>query len=437
MRRYIMPTVLLAAVLSGGQVHTYAQRVYTLEEIFECAEQQSAMLQPSMTAIEEAREALEAAKAEKLPQIGAVLSAGYLGDGFTTKRDFSDFQPAPNPHLQNSFNVSISQPLYAGGAIRSGIEMAALQRNAAELSAETSRDNIRLALAGYYLDLYRYDNQRSVVEANIEAARKVLEEMQARYGQGTVLHNDITRYELLVSGLELQKIKIDNILRILNGCLVTTAGLPEGTLVEPDRTILDRAMPLQDEKWWQEEASSNSPAMGLARNGVDISIRAEELAKSARRPRIALQAGWVTEGPIVVEVPPIDRNLNYWFVGLGISYDFSSLFKDNRKVAQARTASRRAREELTAAGQNLGLAVREDYIHYLEAFEELKTMEKSVELAEKNYRTVLAGYSAGTALITELLDASNEKLDAAMGLVNARIGIISRYYKLLHTSGKI
>lgn len=85
----------------------------------------------------------------------------------------------------------------------------------------------------------------------------------------------------------------------------------------------------------------------------------------------------------------------------------------------------------------MSLGVRADYVHYLEAYEELKTQQKSVELAERNYRTTSTRYSADMALITDMLDAANSKLDAEQQLVNARINIIYYYYKLLFTSGKI
>ena len=41
------------------------------------------------------------------------------------------------------------------------------------------------------------------------------------------------------------------------------------------------------------------------------------------------------------------------------------------------------------------------------------------------------------ALITDMLDAANAKLDAERQLVNARIDIIYYYYKLLFATGKI
>ncbi len=68
--------------------------------------------------------------------------------------------------------------------------------------------------------------------------------------------------------------------------------------------------------------------------------------------------------------------------------------------------------------------MRADHIRYLEAYETLKTQEKSVKLAQRNYRTTSTRYSADMALITDMLDAANAKLDAERQLVNARIDII-------------
>lgn len=430
-------TGLLSIVLSSGGVCAYGQSVVTLEEIFESAETNSAQLRPSFTAQTEAEREISVARAGRLPDINASLSLSYIGDGFTTKRNFSDYQKAPIPHLGTGLSLNISQPVYTGGAVTSAIELAELKSTAARFATDLQRDNIRFQLTGFYLDIYKYNNLRTVVEGNIAAAQKVLQEMRARYEQGTALQNDITRYELLVSNLELQLIRINNTIGILNTNLVTTAGLPEGTVVVPDSTILVRSLPKEGAAWWQTEAEANSPSISLARSGVDISRKAESLVRSERLPKIGLQAGWSMDGPILVEVPPINRNLSYWYVGIGVSYNISSLYKSNRSLSKSRAATQRALEQLDATRENVTLAVNADHVHYLEAYEELKTQQKSVELAERNYRTTSTRYSADMALITDMLDAANSKLDAEQRLVNARINIIYYYYKLLFSTGKI
>lgn len=430
--------LLRATLLSGGVcVMGQSQTTISLEEIFEIAEAQSVQLRVSKSAETEAEKDVSVARNGRLPDINASLSLSFIGDGFTTKRNFSDYQKAPIPHLGTGLSVNITQPVYTGGAVTAAIDMSRLKSTASRFATELQRDNLRFNITGLYLDIYRFATLRDVVSNNILQAEKVLVEMKARYEQGVALQNDITRYELLLSNLELQLVKINNTLAILNNNLVVTAGLPENTVVKPDTTILARSLPIGGEAMWQQEAVASSPTLRLAGTDVDITRKAESLVKAEKLPKVGVQAGWTMDGPILVEVPPINRNLSYWYVGVGVSYNISSLFKTNKAMDKSRAATASAEDRLAAAREGVELAVRADYIKYLEAYEELKTQNKSVELAERNYRTTSTRYSADMALITDLLDAANAKLDAEQKLVNARIDIIYYYYKLLFTTGKI
>lgn len=439
MNNHRLLTGLLAATLMSCGPCAFGQtkQMLTLEQLFEIAEQNSAQLRPSFSAEEEARHETEVAKTSRLPDIKASLSLSYIGDGFITRRDFSGYEKAPIPHFGNGISVNVSQPIYTGGAITRSIELAELKTTAARYATDFQRDNIRFRLTGFYLDIYKYNNLRDVVVGNIGQAQKVLDEMHARFEQGTALQNDITRYELLLSNLSLQLVRIDNTLRIMNRNLSITAGLPEDMEIVPDSAILLKSLPEETEMWWQQEAKENSPTLKLAQNGIDICRKAEELVKSERLPKIGIEAAWTMDGPILVEVPPINRNLSYWYVGVGLSYNISSLYKTDKSMAKSRVSTRHAIDRLDAELENVSLGVREDYIRYLEAFEELKTRQKGVELADRNYRTTSTRYAADMALITDMLDAANSKLDAEQQLVNARINTIYYYYKLLFTSGKI
>ena len=430
-------TGLLAVVLSGSAVCGYGQTVMSLYELFEYAETHSAQLKPAFSNQDISRHEISVAKAGRLPDINANLSVSFLGDGFTTARNYSDYQKAPIPHLGTGIGINIEQPLFAGGAITGAIEMAELKSIGSQFATDLQRDNIRFQLTGFYLDIYKYGNLRIVVEHNLEAANKVLGEMKARFQQGTALQNDITRYELMISNLELQLVRIDNTLRIFNNNLVTIAGLPAETVIVPDTTILSKSLPSATEAEWNDRAITNSPDLMLARNYIDISHKAEQLTRSEYLPKIGLQAGWTMDGPILVEVPPINRNLSYWWIGLGVKYNLSSLYKNNKAMQKRKAESLMAREQYDATLENVNMAVRADYLKYLEAYEELKTQEKSVELAQKNYRITSTRYSADMALITDMLDAANSLLDAEQQLVNCRINIIYSYYKLLFSTGTI
>ncbi|MBD5370386.1 MAG: TolC family protein [Bacteroides sp.] len=409
----------------------------TLQEIFESAELNSAQLRPAISAITEAEQEISVSKAAMLPEIEAKLSLSYIGDGFTTKRDFSDYQKAPIPHLGTGLGVTVTQPVYAGGALTTGVRIAELKSSAARYAADMKRDNIRFQLTGFYLDLYRYHNLREVVASNIESAGKMIARMTEMRNQGVLLQNDITRYELLLSNLELKLTSIDNTIAILNNNLITVAGLPESTVVIPDSTILSRSLPDRASDAWVSTAMENSPAVSLASTGVALSRRGEDMTRSEMLPKIGLQAAWTLDGPILVEVPPIDRNLSYWYVGVGVSYNISSLYKSGRSMAKSRLATLRATEELAATREEIDMALRADHIRYLEAYERLKTCDKSAELSERNYHVISTRYSEGMALITDLLDAADARLSAQQELVDSRMNILYYYYKLLFISGTI
>ena len=63
--------------------------------------------------------------------------------------------------------------------------------------------------------------------------------------------------------------------------------------------------------------------------------------------------------------------------------------------------------------------------------------QKSVELARQNYQVVNNRYLNQLALITDMIDATNMKLDAELGEVDARINIAYAYYKMKYIAGQL
>lgn len=381
-------TVLCCVVLCS-QITCAGQTVMGIDELFRLADENSTSIRSYETGAESADEALKAAKAQRLPEIGISVSASYLGNGRLWDRDFTSGMKIDIPHFGNNFSVEASQVIYAGGAIDGGVGLASLGKKMADQDVQKNRQDIRFLILGYYLDLYKLRNQIKVLRHNIGLTDQVIEEMKARQDQGTVLKNDITRYELQRETLDLQLTKLLNAGKILNFQLVTTLHLPDDTIILPDSTIL---------------ASSTSVA------------------------------GDHLDGPITIEVPVLNNNFNWWYVGVGVEYDLSSLFRSRNKIRQARTEVRRAEENHTLAQEHVKTAVEAGYVDFMTSFSDLRTQEKSVELADQNYAVVKNRYENDLALLTDMLDASNMKLSADLALENARINVVYSYYKMKYLS---
>lgn len=412
-------------------LYLYAQpRVMGIEEMFCLADENSESIRIYKTGKEAADEQLKAAKAQRLPDINLSVSASYWGNGRLWDRDFGNATKIEMPHFGNNFALEAQQVIYAGGAINSGIELAELNKLIAELDQQKNRQDIRFLLVGYYLDLYKLKNQGYVLEKNIELTDQVIANMVARREQGTALKNDITRYELQKETLKQQLTQVKDAYKILNHQLVTTLHLPRETKIIPDSTLVNIPIQTLSEQQWQDMAGKSNLTLQQTQTGVQINEQKVKQERSERLPQIALVAAEHLDGPITIEVPVLDNNFNYWYVGIGVKYNISSLFKNNRKLKQARLNVRKAQETHRLTIEQVENAVQANYTNLQTAYSDLRTQEKRVELANENYSVTNNRYQNELALLTDMLDASNAKLSADLGLVNARINVIYHYYKM-------
>ncbi len=427
-KKRLIGLVYIAVLCSQGLCAQPLQM--NIEELFRLADAQSKSIQTYRTGIDAADEALNAAKAQRLPDVNISLSASYLGNGKLWDRNFGNATTVDIPHFGNNFALEAQQVIYAGGAIRSGIKQAELGKLLAELDMQKNVQEIRFLLVGHYLNLYKLDNQVRVLQKNVELTEEVIANMQARREQGTVLKNDITRYELQREQLNLQLSIVKDSRKIANHQLVTTLHLPENTEISPDVSLLEQQVLTLAEDDWQRMAETNNILLKQTQTTIRLNEQKVKQERSELLPHISVVAADHLDGPITIEVPALDNNFNYWYVGVGVKYSLSSLFKNNRKLKQAQLNVRRAQEQYQLAQEQVENAVQEGYVNFLTAFTDLRTQENSVKLADENYSVVDNRYKNEMALLTDMLDASNMKLSADLGLVNARINILYNHYKM-------
>ena len=124
-------------------------------------------------------------------------------------------------------------------------------------------------------------------------------------------------------------------------------------------------------------------------------------------------------------------------MGVGVKYSLSSLFKSNKRIKQAAVETRQAKEAHAVQKEQLNNNVQAAYVQYQQTYVELETQRKSVELAQQNYDVMNARYLSQLALVTDMVDASNLKLNAELNEVDARINIVYAYYRMKYVAGEI
>ena len=406
----------------------------TLTDVFTRIENENRTMAMLRTAQEAAEQGIRSAKDARYPEINAEVNVSYIGDSFLTDRDFSNYTKAPSPHFGNGFTLEAQQVVYAGGAVNAAVKMAEHEGRMSEAVISQSRQGLRLMAAGEYLDLFRTDNSIKVYEKNIALTTKLIEEINAKREHGLALAADVTRYELRLEMLKLDLVRLRNTREIMNYRLVNSLGLPEGTVVSSaladEEDLRDRSR-----QHWQEIAADSSPEMKVSGINADMALTRQKLVRSERLPKIAVVAYENFNGPITFEIPPIDKNLNIWYVGLGIRYNFSSLYKSGHKLKQAEIAVRQAEQAKDVTEENLRNNVQKAYADYMQSYVELETSEKSLQLADENYERVHDRYMEQLVLVTDMLDAFNMKLEAELNVSAANAGVQYRLCCLRYAAG--
>ena len=83
-------SVLLLMVVVGVMPTWAQKRAMTVEELFELVETGSKTLQETKTSVDFAQKGVEAARAQRLPDVNASLSASYNGNVVMMDRDFTN-----------------------------------------------------------------------------------------------------------------------------------------------------------------------------------------------------------------------------------------------------------------------------------------------------------------------------------------------------------
>lgn len=413
------------------------ERMMGLDEIFQLADSSSLSIKSARDEAKSVEANVKVAKNGLLPDINFSASATYNGNAWMSDRDFSNGQSLPSPHFGNNFALEVRQIVYSGGAVSHGIRGAELQADIANLNVTDKRQNVRFLLTGYYLNLYKFRNLERVYNKNIARAKQVIKDMRAREEQGIVLHNDITRYEVLLQNLLYRLTELKSQIDVFNNQLVTTLNLPDGTQIMPDTTLINLSTAEYSESELRDRANTYSPRLKMARTSIELGRNQEKLARSGLLPKISIIAGDHLTGPITVELPPINKNINNWYFGVGVAYNIGNIYKSQRDITRSRLNTSASEAKYAELQEHLELEIHQAYVNYQNAFELLHTQEKSLQLATENYTVTENRYNNDLVLLIDLLDADNIRLDAEVQYVNARINIIYNYYRLMYVTGTL
>lgn len=161
------------------------------------------------------------------------------------------------------------------------------------------------------------------------------------------------------------------------------------------------------------------------------------LIGSDRLPEVFLYSGSNLQRPFTGVVPAVDIYSNVWQAGVGVHYNISSTYQTRKKIKSGEIELAEAHDRETLEKQNLGVNVSAALIKYRESKEDLVTLTSDLRSAEENYRVVEKKYFNQLALLTDMIDATNTKIEAELKVTTAQIDVVYTYCELLHIVGTL
>lgn len=435
--------LLIGAVFLPGFIATAQDTLaVSLDKVFLLAEQASSQIRMGQLRSERAEAVMGERRNAMLPTAEFSASAGYLsnvgviGMG-TMPSGFYDM-----PHFSNSYALQANLVVYGGGRKRTDIGIAALERDMAALDAVRDRQDVRLILAGYHLDLYQLYQQREVYNFTIDMSRALLQKIANRYESGAALKSDKIRNELLVSSFELALTRVEDRIAITNYNLIILLNLPASTIVKPDGLNemdagVQQLLLVANNTSLETVALRNNPELNKALAVISIADKRLQQVRSTLLPEVSVFASASMARPYTFDIPAKDIYANTNIIGLRLNLPVSSLylFGKKRDIAQKDIAIASLSAEL--AEQALKREVNSRTILLRQSIAQLETLYKQQELAGENYRRITDSYMEQLALNTEVMDATSQKLDADLRISQAMAEILFNYYQLRKALGNL
>lgn len=412
------------------------QRILSIDEITQLATLNHPVLQVGRKKLDVDKQKVAIANLQKLPNIKFDASAFYLSDALILDGDWSKVTTAEMPHFGNNFGIQATQLVYKGGLVKKNIEAEELQVQLGELDLEKDNQAIKFLVISNYLDLIKLQNQEEVYSQNRQLAEERMKNIRKFYEQGMVTHNEVIRADLQLKSLDQALLTIKNNRHIINYQLAVAIGLPENTeiITQP----LEKYTPLEQEKnYYKLLALQNSPLLKSSKTSINLAKKGIELIKTEQIPTVALFSGYSMQRPLLNKAVPMDVYSNTWNVGLSISYNIDQLYKSKTKIKQGEYQLNMVNEAQILQEKNLDIEVESAYTKFQESIQQVEIYDESRDLAKANYKIIEAKYMNQLALIIDMIDASNAKLEAELQLTNAQVTVLFQYYKLIKTTGTL
>lgn len=336
------------------------------------------------------------------------------------------YVPAMNIQALDYLNVGMvtaTQPVYAGGKIRSGYRLATLGTEISKENLDLSTRDVIVKTEEYYWSLVSLQTKKRTLESYEKLLNNLLKDVNVSYDAGLIKKSDLLKVEMELNEVEANKLKLDNGIEMLKMTLCQHIGISYSESVALQDTAFLIETP---EKLYvsPEEALLNRTEYQLLNDAVNAEVLQKRLSTGDYLPQIAV-------GVQGQYLDIIDQQNTYGIAFATLSIPISDWWGGNHKIKEHNIKIDIAKNNLNENVELLKLQIAQSFNELQESFKQISVAESRVVQANEHVRVITDNYNAGIVSTSDLLEAQAMYQESQDGLVDAKSTYQIRqvYYK--------
>ncbi len=419
----------LFALLVCSAQEASAQQSYGLHDILELGLQNSHTMKINEAERAENEYAVKEAKMAYLPNLSVQGQGALLNSPDIRFMGQSSQMESPKNAAFVLGNLSV--PVFNGFQLRNNVRMkqeialAGMERESVDSTV------VVVQLIDSYISLYKAQQSKKIIEQSIEAARKRVSDFEKMKENGLLSQNDFLKAQLQVSQLEMSLVDVQNKEALAQYNLNILAGLEPTTSFEADSSAIF-ALPGLARASTAEESMTSRRDYAALEHQYNASEYAIQLQRNKYYPHVNVSGMYVS-----MYVPNTLTIGNMVNLGLSVSFDISSLYKNPAAVAIREQQSKQLNEQLSQLEDKIRIEVQKGYLDYQTAQSKTALSEKITEQATENFRSVQEKFNNNLASTSDLLEAEVTLLQSQINEQLAQADAFLAWCNYLNVTGNL
>lgn len=394
-----------------ASLESLGQRVLTLEEARQLAENRNNNLKAAQQKIEVAKAQKEEADVKGKPRLDGSVNSWYFGDPLNKLI----------PEYGTSASVTASMPIYTGGKIKSGKELAAKGVEISKEQKVLTTAEVVLATESAYWQVVAAKEKIKLAEQFARQLKGLYTELNNSYTAGLTYKNDVLRVNVQQNDNELNLTRANDawILAKLNLAQITGLGdstdfvIPDTVFGRFDREAMNRSM---------EEIVGNRSEIKILQKSIEAEKIRENILKADFKPTVGLGAsGFSSFGKQGINFSkPSSNTLNSYYGMVQMSIPIFDWGQRKQKVKQQQHSIQVQQHLLQETKEKISLEVQQAYLQLNESAKRVELSGASLEQAEENLRLSNDRLKAGTITGQDVLEAQTIWQQAFSNIIDAK-----------------